>query len=246
MIRSLYQAASAMMAQMSRQLSISNNLSNATTPGYKAEIGTVEDFRDMLLNRIVGDDAREVGSLSTAVRLDQPQIDLAQGALVDTGNALDLAIAGDAFFAVRTPDGVQYTRNGSFHLDAQRTLVTSDGLPVLGEDGPITVPEGEIYVDPDGTVRAGGQVAGRLQLIAFDPNAEVQPVGNGRYAIAGQGRPSATAGVSQGFLEQSNVDLTQQMVDMLSASRSYALAQQMFQISDDSLRMTVNDVGRVA
>ena len=245
MIRSMYEAASAMMAQMARQLSIANNLSNVATPGYKAEHVAVDDFHEMILSRISGDDQTVVGDLSTAVRLDDPVVDLSQGALYETGNPLDLAIAGDAFFAVQTPDGTQYTRNGAFHLDANRQLVTLDDMPVLSENGPLTIPEGEVWVNADGSIDVDGVEVGRLQLAAFDAEALVTPVGNTRYTIEGTGTPSATAGVSQGFLEQSNVDLNQVMVDMMAANRSYAIAQQMLQLSDQTLGIAVSDLGKV-
>jgi flagellar basal-body rod protein FlgG len=245
MIRSIYEAASAMMAQMARQLSISNNLSNVATPGYKAEHVAIDDFHEMYLNRISGDASTPIGTLSTAVRLDQPVVDLSQGSLIETGNPLDLAIAGDAFFAVQTADGVQYTRNGAFHLDANRQLVTLDGLPVLGENGPITVPDGEVWVSADGTVSVDGADVARLQLMAFGADPAVEPAGNNRFIITGDGVPSETAGVSQGFLEQSNVDLNQVMVDMLAANRSYAMAQKMLQMSDQTLGLAVTDLGKV-
>lgn len=245
MIRSLYQAASALMAQMSRQITISHNLSNASTPGYKQQISQVTDFRDMLLNAISGEQATEIGTLSTAVEPDQPVVDLSQGALVETGNALDLAIAGDAFFAIQTPDGVQYTRNGVFHLDTNRQVVTSDGLPVLGLSGPLVLPEGEIRVDADGTISVNGARVDQLQLVSFAEGSTFTPVGDSRFTVAGEGTQSATAGVSQGFLEQSNVDLIQSMVDMLGAARSYALAQRVLQASDQSVSLAVNEVGKV-
>lgn len=245
MIRSVYEAAAAMMAQMARQLMISDNLSNATTPGYKQETGNIDDFQQMLLNRIAGSDISPIGDLSTAVRLDNPGTDLSQGSLVETGNPLDLAIAGNALFAIQTPDGVQYTRDGTFHLDPNRQLVTSDGLPVLGVNGPLTLPQGTVRVETDGTVRVDNTIVGQLQLVEFPSDAAIQRVGNNRFAIDGQGTRSQTAGVSQGFLEQSNVDVTQAMVDMLAAARSYALAQRVLQLSDSSLQLAVNDLGRV-
>ena len=155
MIRSVYEAASAMMAQMARQLTISNNLSNVSTPGYREETLAVEDFREMYLNRISPDgDVSAVGGLSTAVRMERTGINLAQGALMETGNILDLAIAGGAFFAVQTPAGAtEYTRNGQFKLNNDRQIVTNDGALVLGENGPITVPAGEIFVDADDDTR---------------------------------------------------------------------------------------------
>lgn len=245
MIRSMYQAASALMAQLSRQLTIGDNLANVSTPGYKARRTQVHDFREMFLSRVAGDSVRPLGSISTAVRPDELDLDLGQGALVETGRPLDLAIAGTAFFAVQTPDGVQYTRDGRFQLDADRRLVTGDGLPVLGLDGPLTLPEGDIHVTADGTILVNNVAAGQLQLVEFPPDAAMEVVGQNRFAIDGAGQQSDTAGVSQGFIEQSNVDLTQAMVDMLEASRSYALAQRMLQVSDSTLGTAVNEIGRV-
>jgi flagellar basal-body rod protein FlgG len=245
MIRSMYESASGMMAQMARQLAITNNLSNVSTPGYKAEQTSMDAFKELFLNRMDGDGTTSVGTLSTAVRLDQPKLDLSQGALVETGRPLDLAIAGDAFFAVQTPDGVQYTRNGSFQRDASGQLTTLDGLPVLGANGPISVPDGTLQVDADGTLSVNGQTVDKLQLVAFGSDAQLTPQANGLYASSTAGTPSPTAGVSQGFLEQSNVDINQTMVDMLSANRSYAMAQRMLQLADQSLGTAVNDVGKV-
>lgn len=246
MIRSIYQAASAMMAQMARQLTISTNLSNVDTPGYRQQLSGVSDFREMLLSRVAGADVRLIGSISTAVRLDQPELDLSQGALVETGQPLDLAIAGAAFFTVQTPQGLQYTRDGRFRLDEQRRLVTADGYPVLGEGGPITIPPGDVWVDPDGTVRVNDQVVGRLLLTEFPADAQLQLVEQNRYTSDVAGTPSQTAGVSQGFLEQSNVDITRAITDMLAANRSYALAQRALQLADDSLRLAVNEIGKIS
>jgi len=246
MIRTLYEAAAAMMAQFARQLALSNDLSNAQTPGYRREIGRVHDFQEMMLSRIGGGQAQLVGPVSTAVRYDQPTVDERQGALFETGRALDLAIAGRAFFTIQTPQGVQYTRDGRFQLNAQRQLVTADGMPVLGVNGPITVPPGDIAVDPNGTVRVNGQAVGQLLLTDLPANATLTPVGQNRFTASAVGQPAQGSGVSQGFLEQSNVDITQTLTEMLAASRSYALAQRALQLADDSLRLAVNDVGRVS
>ncbi|MDI3340327.1 MAG: flagellar hook-basal body protein [Sphaerobacter sp.] len=245
MIRSMYQAASALMAQLTRQLTIGENLANASTPGYRARRTTVHDFREMFVSRVAGETQTPVGPISTAVRPDELAISLAQGSLVETGRPLDLAIAGTAFFAVQTPEGVRYTRDGRFHLDAQRRLVTSDGYPVLGLTGPLTLPEGDIHVTADGTILVNNAPVGQLQLVEFPPDAAFEPTGQNRFAVDAAGQQSQTAGVSQGFVEQANVDLTQNMVEMLEASRSYALAQRMLQVSDATLGLAVNEVGRV-
>ncbi|MCS7050159.1 MAG: flagellar hook-basal body protein, partial [Thermomicrobium sp.] len=232
-------------AQFARQLTLSTNLANIDTPGYKQDESTIRDFQQLLLLRIGDGEASPVGVLSTAVRWDRPQIDTRQGALVETGRPFDLAIAGNAFFAVQTPDGVEYTRDGRFQLDAQRRVVTADGYPVLGEGGPLVVPPGDVWVEPDGTVLVGERVVGRLLLIEFPPDATFERVAGNRLRTEATGIPSATAGVSQGFIEASNVDLTKTVTDMLAATRSYQLAARSLQLADETLRLAVNSVGRV-
>lgn len=246
MIRTIYQAAAGMMAQFARQLTLSTNLANIDTPGYKQQDSTIRDFQQLFLLRLADGQASPVGSLSATVRWDQPRVDTRQGALVETGRPLDLAIAGNAFFAVQTADGIEYTRDGRFQLDAQRRLVTAEGYPVLGEQGPLVLPPGDVWVEPDGTVLVGNQVIGRLLLVEFPEDTTFTPVAGNRYRTDAQGVPSQTAGVSQGFIEASNVDLTQTLTDMLAATRSYQLAARTLQLADETLRLAVNSVGRVS
>jgi flagellar basal-body rod protein FlgF len=245
MIRTIYQAAAGMMAQFARQLTLATNLANIETPGYRQQESTIRDFQQMFLLRLGRGEASPIGTLSTAVRWDKPLVDLRQGSLIETGRPLDLALAGRAFFAIQTPDGVEYTRDGRFQLDAQRRLVTADGHPVLGEQGPLMLPAGDIWVEPDGTILVGEQVVGRLLLVEFPPDAQFEPVAGNRYRTDATGAPSETTGVSQGFLEASNVDLTQTLTDMLAATRSYQLAARSLQLADETLRLAVNSVGRV-
>ncbi len=233
------------MAQFARQLTLSTNVANAETPGYRAQDSALRDFQDLFLLRLANGQADPVGTLSTGVRWDQPRIDRQQGALIETGRPLDLAIAGTAFFAIQTPEGIQYTRDGRFQLDAQRRLVTTDGYPVLGEQGPIVIPPGDVWVEPDGTILVGEQVVGRLALLELPPDAQLEPVAGNRYRTEAAATPSQTAGVSQGFVEASNVDLTQTLTDMLAATRSYQLAARTLQLADETLRLAVNSVGRL-
>jgi flagellar basal-body rod protein FlgG len=123
--------------------------------------------------------------------------------------------------------------------------VTNDGALVLGETGPIVLPAGDIWVDADGSVRVDGEQVARLQLTAFADGAEFTAAGNSRYRVAGDGVTSETAGVSQGYLEGSNVDVGQAQVDMMAASRGYQMAQRMLQLSDQSLALAVSDIGKV-
>lgn len=246
MIRTIYQAAAGMMAQFARQLTLSTNLANIETPGYREQISTIRDFQQLFLSRFGHGTATPIGTLSTAVRWEQPRPNLQQGALIETGRPLDLAIAGRAFFAVQTPDGVAYTRDGRFQLDATRRLVTADGYPVLGEEGPVVLPPGDVWVEPDGTILVGEQTIGRLLLVEFPEDAQFELIAGNRYRTEAQGFASATSGVSQGFLEAANVNLTKTITDMLAATRSYQLAARSLQLADETLRLVVNSVGRLS
>src|SRR5205809_840889 len=138
-----------MLSELARQDQISNDLANAATPGYKPDRSAQRSFSELLLeNRASG---QIVGPLGTGAAIAEVRTDLSQGPLRQTGQPLDLALEGDGFFAVKAPQGIRYTRDGQFSLDAQRHLVTATGLPVLDEKGnAVTVPSGNPTISPDG------------------------------------------------------------------------------------------------
>lgn len=266
MLRGLYTAASGMMAKQVQIDTIANNLANANVPGYRKDEAIFRSFPQMLLSRFgdrmagvsVNSVPVPVGLVGTGSVLDRINVSFEAGALRETGNQLDFAIQGDAYFAVRGPDGnVLITRNGSFMLDGSGRLVTSAGYPVLGRtDNGV----GEIYV-PDGTLEAGKD--GSLKGAATGTGEEIRgfylvggPEGNG----TGQGwqkigdtlfrapvLPGEPAGYSvfQGFLEGSNVNPLEEMVTMITAMRSYEAAQKVIQATDGTLEKLINEVGRI-
>ncbi len=254
MIRGIYAAASGMVANFRRQMVLTNNVTNVSTPGYKQDVTASSEFASMLIAKQHGTEGSigpwdEVGPTGAGTELDVVRIDMSQGALTETGNPLDLAISGPGYFAVQGQDGATlYTRNGTFFRDAAGTLVASDGSPVLGDNGPIQIGPGEIFVGPDGTIMAGDQVAGRIRIVDFDPQEKMVKLG-GSYLVpqnaGAQEQPAQGAAISQGFLEHSNVDLGQAMIDMMSAMRSYEASQRMTQLQDQTLAAAVNEVGKV-
>lgn len=245
MIRGIYSAASGLLAQMARQLVTSNNLANLNTPGYRQDIASLREYPGLDLFRLFDGQMSQVGQLGTGAATELGVVDLSQGALVDTGNPLDLAISGPAFFAIQTPDGIRYTRDGSFARDAQGLLVNSSGLPVLGEGGPILLPEGEVVVNGDGLVTVAGQQVGRLLLTEFQPG-QLRKVGSNLFEALAAGQPPANSAVNQGFLEKANVDVTQAVVDMMAATRSYEASLRLLQMQDEILSKSVNEIGRTA
>ncbi len=249
MIRGVYAAASGMVANFRRQMVLTNNVTNVSTPGYKQDVTASSEFASMLITKDPSAGLWDaLGPSGSGTELDTVRIDLSQGDMVETGNPLDLAIAGPGYFVVQGPNGTAYTRNGTFFRDAAGMLLTEDGSPVLGENGPIQIGPGEIAVGPDGTVMAGTQVAGRIRIVDFGPQENMIKQG-ANYLVpentGAQELPAQGAAVSQGFLEHSNVDLAKAMVDMMSAMRSYEASQKLVQLQDQTVAAAVNEVGKV-
>jgi flagellar basal-body rod protein FlgF len=149
-VNGMSSAAAALQMLERRQQVLANNLANANTRGFKSET---------VFARLMGD------ALSTA----DTSLDLSAGPLTETHNALDLAVEGDGFFVTKTPSGERFTRGGSFHLDANRQLVDESGNALLGDNGPITVPPGNVEIDAAGAIRVNGKPVSMLRLESVGP-----------------------------------------------------------------------------
>ena len=248
MIRGIYIAASGMVAQEAKQSAISNNLANASTPGFKRDIAVGESFSD-----IVSGLARSpVGRLGMSTAITAVYSDLSPGSMASTENPFDLAIEGDGMFEIQTDTGIRYTRTGNFKLDAESYLVTRDGHRVMGVDGPIRV-DGSLVVQDDGGVYSGGEFRGQLRVMIPAADDVLVKVGGGLFrerdgtsGAAGmvQAQPGE-ARVIQGALESANVNVVREMVDMIAGYRTYEAAQRALLSHDALLDKAVNEVGRV-
>jgi flagellar basal-body rod protein FlgG len=237
--RGLYIAASGMLAEQVRQDQIANDLANASTPGYKPDRAAQSVFGQLLLqNRQSG---ALVGPLYLGARIAELRTDLTQGPLQQTGNPMDVALHGDGFFCVQTPDGTRYTRNGQLALDAQGRLVTTAGQLILGTDGkPITVGKADgMSIAQDGTVRSGTRVVGQIAIVSLT-NAVKQ--GDNVFTGNPGAKPAETT-VEQGYLEGSGVEPARAMVDMIVSLRAYEASQRVLHAIDDTLGRAVNSVG---
>jgi flagellar basal-body rod protein FlgF len=241
--RGLFAAASGMLADQIRQDVIANNLANATTAGFKGDVAVGEAFPDMLVNQL--QTGAQVGTLGLGSHISQISTNDKQGALRQTGNTYDLAVAGSGWFSVQGPNGVAYTRNGTFSLDAKGQLVTADAQPVLDDGGrPITIGAGKASITPDGRVSVDGRQIAKLALTTLDPK-RLHKLGDNLYT--GTVQKGVDPGrVEQGFLESSNVNSVKEMVDLISTMRSFEAGQKAVQAEDDSLGKAVNDVGRIS
>jgi flagellar basal-body rod protein FlgG len=227
MERGLYIAAAGMVAEMVRQDQIANDLANAATPGYKADRAEQRSFHDLLLqNTKTG---QRVGPLGSGPLITAQVTDLRPETLRSTGEPLDLAISGDGWFAVQTPQGVRYTRDGSFRSAADGTLVDALGNKVLGKNNQ------PVQVKSDGTVDAS--LVGCFAL----NNASKQ--GDAMFT----GTPTGQAGgqVSSGVLEASGVDAARTMVDMMASLRAFEAGQKAITTIDQTLQQAAGQVGNL-
>ena len=221
----LYIAASGMLAEQVRQNQLANDLANGSTPGYKPDNAVQSSFGSLLLSNTAT--GQPIGTISTGVTISKVVTNVTPTPLNHTGQPLDFGIAGAGFFAVRTAQGVRYTRDGQFNSNAQGLLADSQGNLVLGQNG------GPITVSAKGTVAASA-------LGVFNVTGE-QKQGYNLYTGTAAGR--ATGTVEKGSLEPSAVDPVQTMVQMISSMNTYQSGQKAIQSIDETLQSSATNVG---
>lgn len=260
MIRAMHTASTGMAAQQLNIDTIAHNLANVNTTAFKRSRA---EFADLLyqIQRLPGASASNVGvfpvgmQVGVGVRPVTVAKEFVQGNLRQTFNELDLAIEGAGFFQVTRPDGTtMYTRSGSFKRDNTGNLVTGDGDTLVPT---ITIPSGALKIDigQDGTVSvllpgvAQATQVGQIQLVRFDNPSGLVAQGNNLFlestasGPAQQGTPGFATGfglIQQGFLETSNVNIADEMVNMIIAQRSYELNAKAIQAADDMMAVANN------
>lgn len=249
MTRGVYTAATGMLANQTAQDAIAQNLANANTTGYKQDIPQFQTFGQALLNKMGGGAASSVGGLGHGVTLRALATDFADGALQKTDNPLDVALTGDAYLAVQTPQGVRLTRDGALTRNAQGLLAQANGgnLVLGAGDRPIALPAGakDIVIGVQGDVVADGRPVGRLRLAGVSRADGAAKMGDNLFTEAALRPASAGSGVRQGFLESSNVSVVKEMVAMISVMRAYETNQKMMQAEDEATGKAVGEVGKV-
>ena len=237
----IYSAGTGLLARTQELDVAANNLANASTSGFRGERVS---FKSQLMTASANPGTRAVSTFGV---LDAPRTDFTQGSLESTGNPLDLALEGSGFFAVQSPTGVQYTRNGSFHMAANGTLVTSQGYPVLGANGPINLPQGDAQVSSSGVVSVDGAVAGSLQLVQFAADVPLTPLGNAYFsAPTAAATPAVNLTVAQGSLESSNISPVSGAVGLIGIQRNAEMMQRaMNTFHNDFDRVAAEDLPKV-
>ena len=239
---------------LERQLNvIANNVANVNTAGFKSEKPVFEEFL------MPGASAGEFRGRDQSFSYVQDRAtwhDFTQGPVEKTGNSLDVALDGRAFLVVQAPGGERYTRNGALLINAQGQLVTNEGVPVVGDSGPITFQPGDqdVHLAKDGsvTVREGNNaqadsVRGKLRLVEFDAPQRLTKQGSSMFsAPAGvNSQPAKEAGIRQGFVEKSNVNSVAEMSRMIEVMRSYASVASMLQQQGDMRKSAIERLADV-
>jgi flagellar basal-body rod protein FlgF len=246
MSQALFSAAAGATYHEKRLDVLANNLSNINTAGYK---------QDKLIFRIPNEEGegREVSEGVSFLHSPPPMpagttIDFSQGDLKATGNPLDLALNGEGFFCIDAPDGIQYTRKGSFAINQDGVLVTKEGHPVQGESGNITISGHDVSIDDNGNVYADGESVGAIKVVRILDLHNLRKVGDTMFAPA-QGAAKEVKGedaiVKQGFIETSNVNGLRAMTEMIDVMRGYESYQKVIQFLDDVTRRSITDVGKL-
>ncbi|ADW70907.1 flagellar basal-body rod protein FlgF [Granulicella tundricola] len=215
----LYAACTALMARTDALDTIANNLANSSTGGFRA--------RHTTFSSVLAGSGRPLASqLNEATNsyglLGGSHLDMQQGSLARTGSDLDVGIDGPGFLTVKTASGNAYTRNGSLQVSTQGQLITATGEPVLGENGPITIPRNSsVTISADGTISANGAIAGKLKLVEFSATADPQSMGSSYYTVPDKDVVAASKSeVRQGMLEGSNVNPVASVIELINAQRA--------------------------
>jgi flagellar basal-body rod protein FlgG len=234
----LMAAAAGMQAEQTQLDAVSNDLANVSTPGYQSEeLG----FHDLLYTTPgPGQGTNQATGAGAAAEIAGRSVQ--QGSLQQTGRPLDVAIQGAGYIEVRRPDGtIGLTRNGSLELNGARQLVTQMGMPLVP---PITIPAGvpldRVAVAPGGQVQVLGKTVGTISLVDVPAPDRLLAAGDSTFtatAASGSIRPAGGATLTQGYLEQSNVDIATAMTEMVDAERSYQMDSKAIQMQDQMMQI---------
>ncbi|MDD6655792.1 MAG: flagellar basal-body rod protein FlgF [Lachnospiraceae bacterium] len=257
MVKGLYTAYTGMLNQQNKVDVIANNLANAATTGFKKEGSTSEAFDAVLAYKIKDQTSafrgKKIGTMNLGVKIGENYVDYSQGAFETTNNTYDLALSGKGFFCIEFTNksgetSTKYTRDGSFTLNVDGYLVTKDGDYVLDEEGKHIKldPLSDARIDENGTIFQNDQRVTTIGLEDFEDYNYLEHYGENYYQpVEGATMIEADAKVFEGYLEASNVQVVSEMVELISATRTYESNQKVIQTIDETLDKAVNQLGKV-
>lgn len=234
----MYKALSGALVQIRRLESVTQDLANVNTAGYKGE--------RMVFREVLEAPPKPREHIGGQVVVTEQRTDFSNGNLRPTGNPLDLALMSEGFFAVQTAAGERYTRQGAFSLSVNNTLVTSSGEAVLGEAGPIRVDGGKVDITADGAVLVDGEEVDRLKIIrAEDPRRLVREGQTFFRAEEAEVQPATDRQVVQGSLEEANVNPVEAMVALINLQRQFDAYERAMRTMDSVTEKVVDQAGKL-
>jgi len=249
MIKGIYTSALGLIPLQKKLEVVANNLANANTTGFKRDNAFDNELisaSSLLRDGTVDPTEKDVNEMTTT--------DFSQGTLQQTNNPLDVAIDGQGFFEVETADGVRLTRDGSFSLSTDGSLVTREGGSVMGTGGPIRIDDvdqiqaSQLVIQKDGTIKAGDKIYGQLNIVAPGNLDQISKDGQNQYVLASGGSlhevDPSSATIRQGYLEGSNVNPVDELIAMIQLQSNFEAGQKAIQSQDSSLDRA-NQVGQV-
>ncbi|MBE6011435.1 MAG: flagellar basal-body rod protein FlgF [Lachnospiraceae bacterium] len=257
MIRGLYTSALGMTTQMNKMDIISNNIANVNTTGYKKDGVITQSFSEELMKFMDSAEGKKsmlsgvqsVGKFSHGLFVDNIYTNFSNGSLKGTSGPLDCAVSGSGFFVIEKLNDngeatEKYTRDGAFTIGAEGYLSTKDGDAVMGMNGKIAIPNGNISITDNGDVYVNSELIDRLKLVDFEDKTALRKEGSNLYSTLEGTEASAFKGkIEQGFLEASNVNSVNEMIELINISRTYEANQKMIQSHDSTLSKAVNEIG---
>ncbi len=255
MNRGIYPILSGALAHERRMQVFANNMANVNTAGFKQDEQAFKAIfppshavvpiggRTMGLAQQIM--ARPFGPTERAfVAPHQVKTTFESGRIRLTGNPLDVAIQGQGFLQVQTPQGLRYTRNGMLALDNQRRLVTGLGYPVMGTKGEIKIPPGKIDITPQGVIKVDDRSIGTIKVMEFSEDDMPRKSSDGLF-FSEKGTEAKNPQIQVGHIEESNVNSIGEMVKMIQGMRNYESTQKLIQTLDRMAEVAIQDVGRV-
>ncbi len=238
MIVGLYTGASSMVSQADYQAIIARNLANINTVGYKRNVAVFQSY-------ISSQDKNQTSVNGTGTSIGEVATDFSQGRMEYTGNNLDISIKGEGFFTVRTNDGDRYTRRGQFTLSRDMKIVTPEGWYLLNNGNEIQLPPNtkNITVKSNGAVVADGKEMGKISVVTIKNVSTLEPVGGSAYKLpdtAEQPEESTDFEIAQRYLEKSNVEAIDEMVNMIANMRGYQVGYKVTDSIDETLKKLIN------
>jgi len=204
---------------MQEYMTIANNLANASTAGYKRRVNAFSQILETVQN---------TGAQTASEQSVTLGIDFTQGHAIQTGRRLDLALQGDGFFVVETPEGALYTRNGTLQVNGQGQVVDAQGRIIAGESGAIVIPKevsiSDLNISDDGKISSGDLTIGRFRIVEFENRqSDLKPAGGNCFAAVGEAEPALAKNtmVRQGYQESSNVNTMEELVGLITVTRVY-------------------------